>query len=74
MPVGPTGETPVLLLLFKAESDDGVDFEGASRREITGGKCGGSEQHRHAAENQRVARIHSVKKGAGQSGRTKSGN
>ncbi len=43
MPVGPTGETPVLLLLFKAESDDGVDFEGASRREIAGRERGGSE-------------------------------
>src|SRR5207237_8868070 len=60
--------------LLEAQCDDGVDFEGASRWEIASGEGGGSEQHRHAAENQWIARIHPVKKGTGQSGRTKSRN
>src|SRR5205814_6697711 len=58
---------------FEAQADDGIDFQSAARWEIASGECSGCEQQSNADEDCWIARIHSIKKGAGHSGRAESG-
>ena len=53
---------------LESQGDDGIDLQRPPRREIARGQGGDCEEEGNAKENDRIARIHSVEKSAGESG------
>jgi hypothetical protein len=53
---------------LESQGNDGIDLQRPPRREIACGQGGDCEQEGNAKENDRIARINSVEKSAGESG------
>ena len=54
-----------MVALFNAQCRDWIDFQRTTRGKITSGESGQGKKGRNAEKNNRIARIHAVKKCAG---------